>query len=134
MGCRDLEDPRTPCTHKVRVKFVPQQEGQLKLRAITNQATGIGEKLTASASQEFALDTNADATTFVIEYGSDKRATLTLHYKRIASLISPQCGAQHAFVLTDAEINPGKATITEKQLLHYSRDAKPRETNVQILL
>ena len=133
---KDLADPRTPYTATVCIKFVSQDEGEkLKISAITNKATGKTKSINGTPNVELStLDPAADTTTLVIEYGSNKTATVTLAYKRALSLISPQCGAQRAFTLTKVETTQGKATITEANLLDFSPDGQTREPNVQILL
>jgi len=127
IGCKDFEDCRTAYTSLVAVDF--QKTADFKaietLGGVTYSQVPKGSVLL------LPLDPSADSTTFCFHSATPgaRVDTLTIFYKRMLSLISPQCSVQQEYILDSLQTTfaGGTKIITYKLL----RDKKGK-ADVQI--
>ncbi len=104
--CKDFEDCRTPYKSTITVKFTTPVSEKAKLAIDAIRGLESNQEFKGSKNEEatyvLPLDPHADSVVFVIGH-FPFTDTLTIHYERVVSLLSPQCGAQQEYVLKKVE-------------------------------
>ena len=110
IGCKDLEDTRPTYPTDVRIDFQNLDLSQvnrivcsLPSRQVLHQAD-IRARYSRDGLLVLPLNAQCNQTTYQIyKQHGHQVDTLTLHYKRLLSLIAPQAGLQYLYTLSHAE-------------------------------
>ena len=110
VGCKDLEDVRPTYPAHVHIDFQNLDLSQVDRIVCSLPSTKILHKadICAKYSRDglltLPLNAQSNQTTYQIYKQHGHRVdTLTLHYKRLLTLISPQAGLQYIYMLSHLE-------------------------------
>ncbi|MEO1219253.1 MAG: DUF6452 family protein [Bacteroidota bacterium] len=125
LGCKDLEDVRPTYPTHVHIDFQNLDLAQVDRIVCSLSGTKVLHKADIIAKYSrnglLALPLNAqsDQTTYQIYKQHGHRVdTLTLHYKRLLALISPQAGLQYMYTLSHLETTFSGYAIVRSALKH----------------
>ncbi|MEL6152498.1 MAG: DUF6452 family protein, partial [Bacteroidota bacterium] len=136
-SCKDLEDHRIPYKSEVVFRFIPKKKNHLHITRIVYAGTQWAVNNSAKDfSWKLSLNPDADSVTLYVYHqtaGREQEATITVHYKRSPTLISPQCGAAQEYLLEKVDNTfGGKAKILDKHLHNFNPTKASSEPDVQI--
>mgnify|MGYP005844193691 CR=1 FL=1 len=117
VSCKDFKDCRSLYTNKLVVELIPQNQHHAQPIVFDSLVSGYHANNPSHVMSLF-LNPAADSTIFYL-YSSQPSIridTVTIFYKRFASLISPQCGAQQAYTLDSLQTTFAGDTIINRTL------------------
>ena len=131
IGCKDLGDDRPTYPAYVRVRFKNFDLSQVDRISPAHQGpldkAAIRKEYSQYEIVSLPLDHQHNRTTYRIYSQGHQVDTLTVHYKKLLTLISPQAGLQSLYTLSHVE-----TTFSNYAILHRTLKRSFPEPDVEV--